>query len=167
MAKRPPKKKAQVVGQNLAIALVQLTRVNEGTVAAIPLLWDAIMATSIQPPLMAYTFKFDGNNYNAKLSSHQWKIINAAISKKEDVVGTVVGLVSDLSQALSESACALVDTLTGQLPSTDEIGTKSPMGCCTFDGQKEPLTQLQCSQYTMSSWNGNDPTCSGDPDSGG
>jgi hypothetical protein len=37
---------------------------------------------------------------------------------------------------------------------------KSPIGCCTFDGQQQPLTQLQCSQYTMSSWNGNDPTCS-------
>ena len=168
MAKPPAKHTVTFTHDNLAYALAQLTRANEGTATVLPLLWNAIMAPVVVPALTTYSFELDGGSYEATLTSYQWGAISAAINKGGDVLASVIGLLSDLTKKISGGVCGLVDTLNGASPTSKTVaGSQSPVGCCTFDGQQKPLTQLQCSQYTMSSWNGGDPNCTGKPDGGG
>jgi hypothetical protein len=167
VAKKPAKHIIKFTHDNLAHALAQLTCTNEGTVAALPLLWNSILATAVVPALAAYSFEYGNLSYQATLSSYQWEAIAAALRSGDDVLATVIGLLSELTTDLSDCACGLVDTLTGASEPQSGSGSQSPVGCCTFDGQRTPLTQLQCSQYTMSSWNGSDPHCMGKPDAGG
>ena len=165
MAKKPAPHIVKFTHDNLTNALTQLTSTNQATVAALPLLWNSIMAPVAVPALTTYCFQLATGSYQATLSSYQWQSISDTINKNGDVLSTVIGLLSDLTQKISGCACGLVDTLTGAAMPFGS--SQSPMGCCTFDGQQKPLTQLQCSQYTMSSWNGGDPNCTGAPDGGG
>ena len=165
MAKKPPPHIVKFTHDNLTNALTQLTFTNEASVAALPLLWNSIMAPVDVPALTTYCFELATGSYQGTLSSYQWQAIFATINSGGDVLSTVIGLLSDLTQKISGCACGLVDTLNGATMAF--ANSKSPMGCCTFDGQQKPLTQLQCSQYTMSSWNGGDPNCASTPDGGG
>ena len=167
MAKRPLQKtgKFKRFTQNdLTAALAQLTLVNEACDRVLPILWDAIMAKVVEPAMTTYNFAINTITYQATLSAYQWGMISAAITREEEVLTVVLDLLSNLTADLSATACSMVDAIEGQPIKPYKSNTQSPLGCCTFDGQQKPLTQLQCSQYTMSSWNASDPDCTGKPD---
>jgi hypothetical protein len=161
MAKRPPRKKLSLTDGYLTSALAQLSLINEACDDALPQIWDAIMAMVVVPATTTYEFTIAGDLYEATLSVYQWTKISDAIKANDDVLDVVAGLLSDLTRQLSASACGLVDAINGEAWPAVKAITKSPLGCCAFDNQQIPLTQVQCSQYTNSTWNPDDPDCTG------
>ncbi len=162
MAKKSAKKK----GDPLAILLKLLARADRDTARAVRFLCKAILSPVQEPTFKICKFTYEKKKYSAVMTSDHCRAIQKVVKEQGNVLAEVGSLLSGETVQVVAAIAALMTSLGEETTGTKPTGTKPTstkpvqLGCCAYQGGQTPnLSQSQCNQFSPSTWDSGDPTC--------